>query len=330
MSMKIDLQRAKQLAYAKEREAIHLQWINRADRDLNREINEIMRYARETIRTESQAWLIKYAEAEGITLTEASKRAAGADIRALERKAAQYVKNRDLSQIANREMRLYNYSMRMSRHELLRRHYELELDQSFIKIEGLIHNHLQMMGLTELERQAGLLGKTVVDREAYKMKAGIIADASFHGATFSERVWENQEALKKILDDGLRKSIIMGKHPTAWMKDMDQFLDRGMSGSTYALKRLAVTESARVQIAAQREIYRANGYENYMVVCEPTACDICIPLDGAVFKVIEMREGDNAPPFHPNCKCSTAATTEDDLRESDELVGNDVGKIVGA
>lgn len=306
MSLAAQRDRNRQLAYAKEREAIYLNWVNNLDRELNREINEILRYTGEVLRTESQAWLVRYADAEGISLSEASKRATRADIEALQIKAKQYVKDRDFSPIANRKMREYNYSMKMSRHELLRRAFELELENGFVKIDGLIYNHLQMMALSELKRQAGLLGQIVTDQKVYEMKARLIANASFHGATFSERVWQNQKELNKILANGIKRSIMQGRHPTAWMNEMSKHLDRGLSGSSYSLKRLAVTESTRVQIAAQKEVYRLNGYGQFMVVCEPTACDICIPFDGVAQEIKDMRVGDTAPPFHPNCKCSTA------------------------
>lgn len=42
------------------------------------------------------------------------------------------------------------------------------------------------------------------------------------------------------------------------------------------------------------------------------ACEVCRDLDGKHFKVKDMMPGENAPPMHPNCRCSTAAYMERD------------------
>ena len=64
---------------------------------------------------------------------------------------------------------------------------------------------------------------------------------------------------------------------------------------------------ARVQIAAQEESYRANGYDQYIFLAIGTACPGCLALNEQHFNVSEMQSGENAPPMHPNCRCSTAA-----------------------
>ena len=67
------------------------------------------------------------------------------------------------------------------------------------------------------------------------------------------------------------------------------------------------TEMARVQIAAQEESYKANGYDQYVFLAIGTACPDCLAINGQHFYVADMQAGENAPPMHPNCRCSTAA-----------------------
>ena len=66
---------------------------------------------------------------------------------------------------------------------------------------------------------------------------------------------------------------------------------------------------ARVQTAAQQESFERNGFKEYEYICcgLPDACEICRALDGKIFKVKDMMVGENAPPMHPNCHCSTSA-----------------------
>ena len=61
----------------------------------------------------------KYADAEGIDITEAKKRVSQADIEEYERLAKKYVKDKDFSDRANQEMRLYNATMKINRLEML-------------------------------------------------------------------------------------------------------------------------------------------------------------------------------------------------------------------
>ena len=70
-------------------------------------------------------------------------------------------------------------------------------------------------------------------------------------------------------------------------------------------RRLAVTESARVYSEAQKANYEANGVEWFEVMTELKACQICQPFNGKIFKVSELVPALNAPPFHPNCQCTT-------------------------
>ena len=78
-------------------------------------------------------------------------------------------------------------------------------------------------------------------------------------------------------------------------------------------RRLAVTESARVYSEAQKANYEANGAEWFEVMTELKACHICQPFNGKIFKVSELVPALNAPPFHPNCRCTTVPRFRKDI-----------------
>lgn len=68
------------------------------------------------------------------------------------------------------------------------------------------------------------------------------------------------------------------------------------------------TELARVQTEAQKQSYVNNGYDRYQFhALGLKACEICRDIDGKDFPVEKMMPGENAPPMHPNCRCSTSA-----------------------
>ena len=67
------------------------------------------------------------------------------------------------------------------------------------------------------------------------------------------------------------------------------------------------TESSRIQGEIAISNYKKEGITEYEWVAEPSACDICAPLDGKRFKVKGADVGnDKHPlfPMHPNCRCA--------------------------
>ena len=70
------------------------------------------------------------------------------------------------------------------------------------------------------------------------------------------------------------------------------------------------TELARVQTEAQKQSFIRNGFDEYEFIVNSGCCPICQGLDGKHFKVEKMMPGENAPPMHPHCRCSTAAYSD--------------------
>lgn len=311
------------LNYAREREWRNLDRIHQSDAEVVAELHRILDRTLDNCKAQAEAWYTRYAAANGITPAEARKRATEADIAALERKAKNYVARRKdtayaFSEQANKQMAEYNFSMKMSREELLMRYIDLELSAGTDEENTLLGDHLTKLSEDELKRQAGLLGMRLPDHKELTDLARTIATSSFHGETFSYRLWQNQSSLRALLGDGIARSILLGKNPTTWMRSLEGHLRDAGNNAKYRLKRLAITEAGRVQIEAQKQSYDRAGYSQYIVVCEPTACPVCREHDGKVYNVKDLMQGKNAPMFHPFCKCSTAAHM--DRKEVDDAI----------
>lgn len=255
-------------------------------------------YAR--IEKEINAFYAKYARDEGITMAEARRRADNLDIEAYARKAKKYVKERNFSQQANDEMKLYNLTMKANRLELLKANIGLELLSGFEDLQMEFGDTLTERAIKEDHRQAGILGDSVFTSEK---AAEALVNASFHHATYSERIWMHQAILKAEIDKQLRIGLIQGKNP----KVLARVIRDRFKVSQRDAERLMITELARVQSGAQKASYERNGYDEYEFIAEPTACPICRALHGKHFKVVDMLPGENCEPMHPRCKCSTAA-----------------------
>ena len=92
-------------------------------KELERIYSEMYRWAEDEI----NRFYGKYADAEGIDITEAMKRVSQLDIAEYEQLAKEYVKDRNFSDRANAEMRLYNATMKINRLEMLKARIGLHL-----------------------------------------------------------------------------------------------------------------------------------------------------------------------------------------------------------
>ena len=294
-------------------------WLNREmeqrkhniqdEKEYQKRIQEIYQNMMDEIVKEINGFYGKYARKEGITMTEARKRASKADIEALARKAKQYVKDKDFSKQANEEMRLYNLTMKVNRLELLKAQIGLEMVSGFDELQKYYEEILTERTVSEFERQAGILGKTIRNNTK---AADAIVNASFHNATYSDRIWMYQDMLKNELSSLLQTGLIQGQNP----RKLATHLRKRFGVSQYNAERLMITELARVQTEAQKQSFERNGFEEYTFLAVGSTCPECKKLDGKHFKVKDMMPGENAPPIHPNCRCSTAAYEDSDDYEA--------------
>ena len=286
--------------YWKKREADALKSYQKDEEAYYEEIQEIYADMMERIQKEIDSFYIKYAVKEDISMAEAKKRVSQLDIKAYARKAKKYVRNRDFSDKANEEMRLYNATMKINRLEMLKANIGLELVSGYDELQKYFEQTLTDRTLDEFKRQAGILGETITDNAEM---AHSIVNASFRNATFSDRIWMHQDVLKNQLSSLLQTGLIQGRNPRQLAVELRKYFNVGIGNS----KRLMRAELARVQTAAQKRSFEKNGFEEYEFIANGTACEKCAGLDGQHFKVAKMMPGTNAPPIHPNCRCSTAA-----------------------
>ena len=288
--------------YWKLREEEQLKRYLTEEKEYDRYIRQIYLDMLDACQKEIDSFYARYAKAEGITLAEAKRRVRKLDIEAYERKAKRYVKNKTFTKKANEEMRLYNATMRINRLEMLKASIGLELIAGHDELDKFMAEILQGRTEAELVRQAGILGKSVLNNTK---KAHAIVNASFHNATFSDRIWNNQDQLRSEIGRLLQSGLIQGKNPRALARDLRKTFDVSILNS----ERLMRTELARVQTEAQKQSFQRNGFEEYEFICnhkDGKTCDLCLGMDGKHFKVEDMVPGENAPPLHPNCRCSTA------------------------
>lgn len=285
-------QKAKHIKYWRDREEEAKKHYITDEAEYSKELQKIYDNMLDNVQKEIDSFYMKYAKKEGLTLAEAKKRVSSLDVKKYERKAKRFVAMKDFSKHANDSLRLYNATMKINRLEMLKANIGLEMIAGHDELEKFMESILKGRTMDELERQAGILGKTIKNNA---QTANAIVNASFHNAKFSDRIWMHQDLLKNDLHKLLQSGLIAGKNPRVLAKDIKQRFEVKTSDA----ERLMRTELARVQTEAQKQSFEANGFTMYTFLALGDACDICKDINGNHYKVADMMPGLNAPPMHP-------------------------------
>lgn len=312
------------MTYWRNRELKNIKKNKKSDAEIAKAIRSLHKQTEKEIEQQINAFYGRYTTTEGITMAEAKKRVTKLDIDEYAKKAKRYVKGahsgnefikaQSFTDAANAEMAIYNLTMKVNRLELLKANIALDLAAMTSDTEHYLLEKLTESAREEFARQSGILGMTITDSS---VMINSIVNASFHNATWSERLWTNQAALKAELNTLLNRGIIRGQNPRVLARD----LRKAFNASVYDSERLMITEMARIQKDIFENSMEQAGINEYEYIAESGACEDCEPLDGQVFKVKDAMPGVNIYPMHPHCRCSASpsvdrAAWEKRMRES--------------
>lgn len=294
--------------YWKKREQEAKKATIRDEEGYRKRIETIYKQTYEAVERQINDWYARYASKNGLSMSEARMRVKKLDMERYERLAAKYVATHDFSDQANEEMEIYNLTMRINRLELLKAQINLELLAGYDDLDKELEREFIEQAMKEDRRLAGILGDSVIGNQRYAKQ---IVNASFWNATYSERIWgNNMPRLRSSIETQLRNGIIQGIHPTELARKLRQSFDVSARDS----ERLMITEVRRIQTEIQKDSFDRNGFKEYRFISagDGKVCPECERLHGQHFKVSEMQPGENAPPMHPVCRCSTAAYMDGD------------------
>jgi len=133
------------------------------------------------------------------------------------------------------------------------------------------------------------------------------------GATFSDRIWRQQDMLIDALQKQMTHSLILGRSP----KDSIAALAKETGVSRSQAGRLIMTESAYFGNLGLKDGFGELGVEEFQVLetFDSATCTLCGKFDGEHFPMSKFEVGVNAPPFHPNCRGCISPWFEDETGE---------------
>ena len=140
----------------RRREHKHIQEQLKREDGYKKRLSRLYRTAQEEIIRDIEADIGRFADKEGISMTEAKRRISKHDVEVFSEKAKRYVNERDFSPEANRELRLYNVTLRTNRLELLEARIHLETTALADEEIKMLEEWLGQEAVAEYTRQAGI------------------------------------------------------------------------------------------------------------------------------------------------------------------------------
>lgn len=155
-----------------------------------------------------------------------------------------------------------------------------------------------------------------------------ILSTNWSGQMFSQRVWDNTNALA----DGLKHDMLVGIMAGKSEQHMADDIMSRCGVDAFEARRLVRTETTCVANMAELYGYKELDIDEY----EFSACldsrtsDLCRELDGKVFKRNSAQAGVNLPPMHPFCRSTTLPVlpSEEDLDKELAELGDEIGADV--
>ena len=294
------------------------------------EIERQYKEAQKQIEGQIARWYQRFADNNGITLSQARQYLKGAALKEFQWDVQDYIKyGQDNALMGGWMKELENASAKyhISKLEALKIQTQQSLEVMFSKQMGTVTGAMGDIfesGYyhTAYELQKGFnIGWDIVGLDQSQIEKVLSKPWAVDGKNFSERIWTNKEKLISELHGELTQNIMLGADP---QKAIDS-LAKKMNTSKQNAGRLIMTEEAYFSSAAQRDCFNELDVEQYEIVAtlDSHTSDICRSLDGKHFPMKDFQAGVTAPPFHVYCRSTTVPYFDEDFGDIGERAARD-------
>lgn len=286
------------------------------DTELTNAVLKEYRAASDDIARKIDDFYEKYADENTISYEEARKRVRAVDLNDYVKRANAYrMSNKDNPELLKRLNAQYMTS-KISRLELLKLEIDFRILQASNAQSETFTAYLAKESAYIYSALAvGNAIKTLNEREIES-----ILQMEWSGASYSQRIWRDNDVLANKLKDELVKAAINGTNPRVTAKKL-----RDVFGGTKPnTERLVRTESTYVANTSTAKRYDAMGVKEYefVAVMDNRTSSICREMNGQTFPLSEFMPGTNAPAMHPNCR-STIVPAASDLTKYNKYLDSD-------
>lgn len=299
------------------------------------EIEQKYERAMRQLQGKIEAWYGRFADNNGISMTEARKLLNQGELKELRWNVDQYIEYGKRNAIDGSWMKeLENASAKfhISRLEALK----LECRQQIEMAAGGLTDQLDTLladaykdgyyrSMFEVQKGTGV-GFDVAKLDEKLVQKVIRKPWHVDGSDFSSSLWQNKAKLVGSVDQALTTMVLTGGKP----KDAIKVIQKKMNTSEFNAKRLVLTEQAYFTSQAQQEVYKELDTEEVEIVAglDKRTCSTCAERDGQHYPLNQMVAGVTCPPFYPLCRCTTVPYFDDDFTDGLRASRNEEGKTV--
>lgn len=305
-------------------------WYRKASKELNEEVSVYFKKSLDAILKDIAALYAKYADENGLSITQARKLIRGDEFKVWRMTLEEYVAAAKFDSAILKELNTLAMRRRINRLEALHARTLMELAdlaERLEKFEDAFQYRAYAANyygtLYDIHREIGLHTPPVaVDSEQVKK----VIRSAWVGANYSARIWRNTERLAVELKGTMERAVHRGDSIQKLSKDLARRMEVGYNNA----ERLVRTELNFIQNKAALDSITDAGLDCYRFVSalDNRTCPRCGSLDGQVFEVIESMPGENFPPMHPRCRCTIVPTIGEQYCKRTSKVGGKREKVL--
>ena len=287
-----------------------------AHREAQRTIQDMEKLyldAQRSVQKEIESWYARFAVNNQISLTDARKWLTAGQLEEFHWSVEQYIKIGEqagldaawLKKLENASTRFHISRLEavqtgiQQQLELLYGNQVDSLDALLKKVVGNGYTH------TAFEVQKGVgLGWDITGLNQKKLETLLSKPWTTDGRTFRDRCWLNKNDLVGSVSKSLTQGLLRGDSPSK----ITTAIQKQFGVHRYKAGRLVNTETTYFNAVATKECYKDLDVEMVEIIetLDSHTCSICGGFDGKVIPISQYEPGVTVPPFHPNCRGTTA------------------------
>ncbi len=280
------------------------------EKEVMKKLSALYRDAFRSIEKEVNDFMMKYAVDHKLDYATVTQMLTPIDLAEYNQKIEElYAMYRDTgSEYIKIEIDRLNARAKITRLQALQDAINVELTKVTHEYQMTLEDTLIGLFTEQYKEVSELLGimAPVINREAIKT----IIEYPYAGKMFSDRIWDNKDALVKHIKQNLTAGIIRGDS----IQKMSRQLKKDLNVLYYQAERLVRTETNYAMNQGHLKGYADSGvvekYE-FLAAIDSRTSKLCKNQNGKVYKLSDAVVGVNFPPLHPHCRSTVIPILED-------------------
>lgn len=282
----------------------------KVEKEVMKELSALYRDAFRSIEKEVNDFMMKYAVDHKLDYATVTQMLTPIDLAEYNQKIEElYAMYRDTgSEYIKIEIDRLNARAKITRLQALQDAINVELTKVTHEYQMTLEDTLIGLFTEQYKEVSELLGimAPVINREAIKT----IIEYPYAGKMFSDRIWDNKDALVKHIKQNLTAGIIRGDS----IQKMSRQLKKDLNVLYYQAERLVRTETNYAMNQGHLKGYADSGvvekYE-FLAAIDSRTSKLCKNQNGKIYKLSDATVGVNYPPVHCNCRSTVIPVLED-------------------